>query len=126
MRRQLLIVGLALGLWPMLAGAVTREDFLAQTAQDLVHLCSASPKEPLYTAAVHFCQGYWVGAYQYHEASTSGPKGKAFICPPNPPPTRAETVQRWMAWMQQHPEYAGERPVETIFQFAAAQWPCQH
>ena len=85
MRRQLLIVGLALGLWPMLAGAVTREDFLAQTAQDLVHLCSASPKEPLYTAAVHFCQGYWVGAYQYHEASTSGPKGKAFICPPNPP-----------------------------------------
>jgi hypothetical protein len=81
MRRQLLLVLLALGLWSLLAGAVTREDFLAQTAQDLLHLCAASPTEPLYTAAINFCQGYWVGAYQYHEAATSGPEGKALLCP---------------------------------------------
>jgi hypothetical protein len=63
-RHQLLVLGLAMALWPMIAGAVTRDDFLAQTAQDLLHLCAATPTDPLYREAISLCQGYWVGAYQ--------------------------------------------------------------
>jgi hypothetical protein len=61
MRRELLVLVLVMGLWPMIAGAVTRGDFLAQTAQDLLHLCAASPTDPLYTEAISFCYGYWGG-----------------------------------------------------------------
>jgi hypothetical protein len=125
MRRQLLVLVLAMGLWPMIAGAVTRDDFLARTAQDLLHLCAASPTDPLYTATISFCHGYWVGAYQYYQAAASGPEGTRFICPPDPPPTRDKAVKMWIAWARQHPQYAGERPVDIIFQFAAAQWPCR-
>jgi hypothetical protein len=82
MHRRLLVLALAIGLWSMIAGAVTRDDFRTQTAQDLLHLCAASPTDPLYTAAINFCQGYWVGAYQYYQAAASGPEGTRFICPP--------------------------------------------
>ncbi len=82
MRRRLLVLVLPMGLWPMIAGAVTRDDFLARTAQDLLHLCAASPTDPLYAEAISFCHGYWVGAYQYYQAAASGPEGTRFICPP--------------------------------------------
>lgn len=36
-----------------------------------------------------------------------------------------DPMKRWIACVQQHPQYAGERPVDHIFQFAAAQWPCR-
>jgi hypothetical protein len=123
MRRQLLV--LAIALWPMIAGAVSCDDFRAQTAQDLLHVYAASPTDPLYTGAISFCHGYWVGAYQYYQAATSGPGGTPFICPPNPSPTREEAVKMWIAWAREHPQYVGERPVDNIFQFAAAQWPCR-
>jgi hypothetical protein len=84
MRRQLL--ALAIALWPMIAGAVSRDDFRAQMAQDLINLCAASPTDSLYTGAISFCPGYWVGAYQYYQAATSGPGGTPFICPPIHPP----------------------------------------
>jgi hypothetical protein len=42
MRRQLLALALAMGLWPMIAGAVTRDDFLVRTAQALLHLFAAA------------------------------------------------------------------------------------
>ena len=125
MRRRLLVLALTIGLWPMVAGAVTRDDFLARTAQDLLHLCTASPTDPMYKEALSFCHGYWVGAYQYYQVASARPEGGRFICPPDPPPTRHEAVKMWIAWAQQHPQYAGERPVDSIFQFAAAQWPCR-
>jgi hypothetical protein len=125
MRRRLLALALAMGLWPMVAGAVTRDDFLARTAQDLLHLCAASPTDPMYKEALSFCHGYWVGAYQYYRVASAGPEGRRFICPPDPPPTRDEAVKMWVAWAREHPQYAGEPPVDSIFQFAAARWPCR-
>jgi hypothetical protein len=125
MRGQLLVLGLAMGLGPMVAGAVTRDDLLARTAQDLLHLCAASPTDPMSTEALSFWNGYWVGAYQYYQAAAAGSEGTDFIWPPDPPPTRDEAVKMWIAWAQQRPQYAGERPVDNIFQFAAAQWACR-
>jgi hypothetical protein len=52
MHRRLPVLALAIGLWPMVAGAVTRDDFLARTPQDLIHLCAASPTDPMYKEAI--------------------------------------------------------------------------
>jgi hypothetical protein len=34
-------------------------------------------------------------------------------------------LNMFIAWAQQHPEYMGERPVDSIFRFLAEKWPCR-
>ncbi|MGZ8195399.1 MAG: Rap1a/Tai family immunity protein, partial [Methylosarcina sp.] len=42
------------------AANVTEEDFVAQKTRNLINLCTASPQEPHYREAIHFCHGYLV------------------------------------------------------------------
>ena len=70
MRRYLYVVVLAVSLCPLLAEAVTRDEFLVRTTQDYVRLCSTNPSDPLYAAAMGFCHGYGVGAFHYYLATT--------------------------------------------------------
>jgi hypothetical protein len=111
---------------PALVGAaVTEADFEVKTTQNLLNLCTVSPNDPRYREALHFCHGYLVGAYHYHLAETDGEGGKLLVCPPTPPPSRNETFQMFIAWVQAHPQYLNERPVETEFRFLTEKWPCQ-
>lgn len=66
-------------LLPAYAGAVTEKDFQAQTTENIINLCSASPDDPMYVPAVNFCHGYLVGAFHYHEAAASGPGGVKMV-----------------------------------------------
>jgi hypothetical protein len=110
---------------PGIVGAVTEEDFLVKTTQDLVDLCTASPDDPLGDESVHFCHGYLVGAYHYYLAENSGPEGKRLVCFPDPPPSRSETIAMFIEWAKAHPQYMGEAPVETEFRFLMDKWPCK-
>jgi Rap1a immunity proteins len=125
MRRFLWVIGIAVCLWPLLSGGVTRDEFLVRTTQDYVGLCSTSPNDPMYAAATGFCHGYGVGAYHYYQAATAGPEAKPFICAPEPTPPRAEIVQMFLAWAREHPEYMGERPVDSLFRFLGEKFPCR-
>src|SRR5262249_21563737 len=73
MRRFVWVIGIAICLWPFLSGGATRDEFLMRTTQDYVNLCSTSPDDPMYAAAMGFCHGYGVGAYHYYLAETAGP-----------------------------------------------------
>jgi hypothetical protein len=110
---------------PGFAGAVTEKDFEAKTTQDLVNLCSVSPDDPLYDKAINFCHGYFVGAYHYYEAMSTGPKGVKFVCLPDPRPSRNEVIQMIVEWVKAHPQYLKETPVETQFRFMMEKWPCK-
>jgi Rap1a immunity proteins len=125
MRRFVWVIGIAVCLWPLLSGGVTRDEFLVRTTQDYVGLCSTSPNDPMYAAATGFCHGYGVGAYHYYQAATAGPDAKPFICAPEPTPPRAEIVQMFLAWAREHPEYMGERPVDSLFRFLGEKFPCR-
>jgi hypothetical protein len=125
MRRFVWVIGIAVCLWPLLSGGATRDEFLVRTTQDYVRLCSASPNDPMYAAAIGFCHGYGVGAYHYYQAATAGPEGKSFVCPPEPTPPRVEIVQMFLAWAREHPQYMGERPVDSLFRFLGDKWPCR-
>lgn len=103
---------------------LTREDFFVKTTQDLIHLCEVSDDDPLRLAGIGFCHGYLVGAYQYMQALTDGPKSKPWVCPPSPPPTRVEAVKMFVAWCKDHPQYLQDVPVETLGRFLAETWPC--
>lgn len=106
------------------AAAVTREDFLVPTTQDLIDVCTTPESDPLYAPAIAFCHGYLVGAYHYHVALHSGPDAKPVVCPPQPTPTRVQAVDQFVAWAKAHPQYADERPVEALVKFLTDTWPC--
>ncbi len=123
--KTIVLLSLIVFLLPAFAGAVTEKDFVAETTRDLLNLCTVSPDDPLYHQAVNFCHGYLVGAYHYYEAVSSGPKGIKFVCQPDPAPSRNDSINKFIEWAKAHPQYLGERPVETEFRFLMEEWPCK-
>ena len=114
---------LAMTMWPLCSEALTRDDFLVRTTQDLVKLCTASENEPLYQAGIGFCHGYAVGAYHYHQAT--GGEQKGFICFSEPPPTREQAIKMFLDWTKDNPQSMNERPADSLFRFLEAKFPCR-
>ena len=83
--------GVAFGLLGLLlagpAGAAEEDDFEVRTTKQLLNLCTVPADHPRAQAAIHFCHGYLVGAYDYHVASNTGPGKSPFLCPPEPEPS---------------------------------------
>ena len=125
-RKWMTLVLVGAFLIPGLAGAVEEDDFVIDTTGDLIALCTAPKSDPLHKEAVHFCIGYLVGAYHYHVVENLGPEGSRLVCPPDPPPPRAEVVTKFVDWAKKHPQYMEEEPVETWFRFLIETYPCKH
>lgn len=106
------------------ARATTTEHFVLRSGADYVELCSTATDDPLYTAAIHFCHGFGVGVYQTMMALTNNEKLPPIMCPPNPPPTRNEGLQRFLAWAKQHPDYLKDPPADVLGRFLVEQFPC--
>ena len=124
MRRVFVPIAMALaGLWSASAAAVTEQDFTLQDAQDLVEVCSVQPGNPIYVASVHFCHGFLIGASQYHRSMSSGPAINALFCPPEPGPSRDETVALFVTWAEGQ-DLTNEAAVDGLMRFAIEQWPC--
>jgi hypothetical protein len=121
----MLLIVLTIALWPFCSEALTRDDFLVRTTQDLVQLCNAGESEPLYQAALGFCHGYAVGAYHYYQATTAAGEQAAFVCLPQQPPTRVEAIQMFLAWTKENPQAMNDRPADSIFRFLATKYPCR-
>ncbi len=124
-QKVILLVLVAALILPGLAGAVTEEDFKVKTTQNLINLCTASANDPYRDKAIHFCHGYLVGAYDYHVTENSGPDGVMGFCLPDPPPSRNTAISMFVEWAKAHPQYMGEKPVDTEFRFIAETWPCK-
>jgi len=125
--KRMLIAVLLIGICsaPLRAGAVTEENFKVRTTQDLINLCTVSPDDPAYCAALHFCHGYLIGALHYNMAETAGDTSERMVCLPNPAPTRNEGVKMFIEWAKSHPEYMNEFPTDTEFRFLIETWPCK-
>lgn len=106
------------------AGGVTEEDFLVDTTEQFLNLCTASPDDPYYQQAIGFCHGLLVGAYEYYEAAHTGAGGIKLVCFSDPPPSRNNAISMFIEWAQAHPQYAPKRPVDTQFRFLTEKWPC--
>jgi Rap1a immunity proteins len=104
--------------------AVTADEFLLRSGADIVALCATPPSDPLYTAAVHMCHGFGAGTYQTLAAMTRHEKLQPIICPPAPPPTRNETVRRFIEWAGRNPQHSSEPAVEALARFLITEFPC--
>jgi hypothetical protein len=125
-RRFIRVVIATAGLLAMATSlrAVTTEHFVLRNGSDLVALCSTPQDDPLYTAAIHFCQGFGSGVYQTILALTTHEKLVPLMCPPNPPPSRNESLQRFLAWAKQRPDMLAEPPADVLGRFLVEQFPC--
>ena len=101
-----------------------KEDFRIRSAQDLVDLCAVKSTDSLYSPAIHFCEGFVSGAWQYHQAQANGPRGIRLGCPPDPPPTRDQAVADFVAWSGTHAQYMTDPAVEAFFRFLIEKYPC--
>ena len=54
-------------------------DFQVTTTGDLVRLCEAAPTDATGIAALHFCHGFAVGAYQYHQIAAAAENKTAAV-----------------------------------------------
>jgi len=106
------------------AAAIDAEDFEVRTTQDLVDLCTTPPSDPKHVAAIHFCHGFMVGAYDYH-ALTRGEYNEHFFCVPSPRPTRKQAIEGFVAWARANPQHLESPAVDSEFRYLGEAWPCR-
>ncbi len=111
-------------IWP-LAGhaAVTEDTFQLRTTGDLVELCSATPKDQMGTAALHFCEGFGIGVFRVLQEVQSV-RGLKMFCVPDPMPTRNEAFAAFMAWAKANPDKMGMAPQDGVTEFLSTQYSC--
>lgn len=122
--RLLLIAIVILGT-AAVAAAITPEEFRLRSGADYVALCATPASDPLYQAAVHMCHGFGAGVYQTLTAVTRHEKLAPIICPPEPVPTRNETVGRFLEWSKRNPQRLTEPAVEVVARFFVTEFPCR-
>lgn len=125
MRKWLLLVIASAWLWPSLAAAVERDDFLIVDAQDVVDVCTVPETDPLYAASTAFCHGYLVGAYQYHVAIFGHGKSHPVVCFAEPVPTRTQAIEQFIAWLKANPAYLKEKAPDAITRYLVETYPCK-
>src|SRR3546814_222940 len=79
-------------------GAATPDSFKIRSAQDLVALCDADPADANYVAAIHFCHGFAVGAFQYYQSLAAATPSARFVCVPDPAPSRTQAIPAFVSW----------------------------
>jgi len=124
MHRVALFTSLLMFAAPVAAN-VTDDDFRVDTTRQLLALCTVSADDPRSGEAIHFCYGYLVGAYAFHEAWMGKGMDERLVCPPDPAPTRDDAVEQFVAWAKSQPEYLDDVPVDVEFRFLMQTWPCQ-
>lgn len=106
------------------ARAATTDDFMVRTTAELVDLCETAPGQENYVAAIHFCQGFASGAYQYYLAVAQHSPTSRYVCPPNPPPSRDQAIAGFVAWARANSSAMSEPAVESLFHYLGATYPC--
>ncbi len=86
-------------------------------------LCSTTETDPLYTAAVNFCQGFAVGVYRVLQEE-EGAQTRHLFCTPQPTPTRTETIARFVQWANTDNSRLAQSPADGLAAFLSQQFPC--
>ena len=109
---------------PRARAAVTQNDFLVRNTGELVALCSASRSDPLYTAAVNFCQGFAVGVFRVLQVENAADPAHRLFCLPSPAPSRDRSIAAFVRWAEGSSARAGLAAHDGIAMFLERRFPC--
>jgi hypothetical protein len=109
---------------PPPALAATLQNFQDATTADYLALCSTAPGQDNYVAAVHFCEGFASGAYQYYLSLAARDPAERFVCLPTPVPSRDKIKADFVAWAKANPAVMNDPPVDSLFRYLGQTYPC--
>jgi hypothetical protein len=108
------------------AAAVTEDNFLLKTTADLVALCSADQKDPLYTAAVNYCHGFAVGTYRMLEVEDAASRSKRkTVCLQQSGQTRSQAMAGFVSWAADKPKVLGSTPSDGFSEYVMQAFACK-
>ena len=106
------------------ASAQMPENFVIDTAADLVAVCSVDPSSEEYVAALNFCEGYGHGAVQYHNIMAEAVPAFRLFCTPDPAPTREEVWADALNWITARPALLQGEALDAMFTYLSETFPC--
>jgi hypothetical protein len=104
--------------------AATEANFGANTSGDLVELCTATPDNPIGTAAINFCEGFAQGAVLVEMQNQAAFRGPKLFCMPNPPPSRNQALNDFVNWARSSPDRLAQSSTDGLFRFLSERYPC--
>ena len=104
--------------------AATEANFGANTTGDLVELCTATPDNPIGTAAINFCEGFAQGAVLVEMQNQAAFRGPKLFCMPNPPPSRIQALNDFVNWARSSPDRLTQSSTDGLFRFLSERYPC--
>ncbi len=106
--------------------AVTEDMFQLRNTSDLVSLCSAGQTDPLYVAAIHFCQGFGSGAYDVASGYQAARSRARLFCPPSVEhrPSRNTATAEFVQWAGAHSDLMALPVTDGLLRFFADRFPC--
>jgi hypothetical protein len=104
--------------------AISEDNFLVRNAGDLVALCTATQADPLYTAAVNFCQGFAVGAFRVLQEEEAARRPPHMFCLPDSLPSRTEAIANIVQWVNADPARSAIGATDSIAAYLSQRYPC--
>src|SRR5499433_1430340 len=104
--------------------AAVEANFGANTTGDLVELCTATPGNPIGTAAINFCEGFAQGAVLVEMQNQAAFRGPKLFCMPNPPPSRNQALSEFVNWARSSPDRLAQSSADRLFRFLSERYPC--
>jgi hypothetical protein len=86
----------------------------------LVSLC----KNTANAAEQNFCHGYSQGVYDMYLASRHPKTNPAFVCFPNPGPSRNDVISAFIGWAENNAQFSKMAAADSIMRFLTGTYPC--
>lgn len=118
MKKFLLASGVTL--LTMAGGLGTAHAINVSTAE-MVTICQDTGNN----AAQNFCNGYAQGVYDMYVSDIHPTANPAYVCFPDPGPTRAAVISGYVAWASKATEYSRLPAADTMMRYLATTYPCK-
>jgi len=92
------------------------------STSEMVTVCSDKGNK----TAQNFCNGYAQGVYDMYVSDIHPTTNPAYVCFPNPGPTRADVIKGYIAWATMATEYAKLPAADTMMRYLATTYPCNN
>jgi hypothetical protein len=121
MNKGLIILAISCVVICAAAHAAKTASINTNTAGELADICGVKRGDPSAATKRTFCQGFAQGAISV-ELRHAG-QDKPF-CFPRPAPSRAETMQQFVAWVGAQAERRLLASTDGLFRFLSGRYPC--